>query len=110
MRGARAALPARKAKADVLLVAARYGEDGRLLIAKGHVRHDQIWGDNKLFDRKTLVDMLNSGQHLATAKFRDLAADFSLLSKVTLIHTDGGDRLSVKGAGATQDDLGLPVF
>lgn len=110
MRGARAALPARKAKANVLLVAARYGEDGRLMLAKGHVRHDQIWGDIKLFDRKTLTDMLRSGQRISTAAVKDLAADFTLRSKVTLIEVDGADRLATKGSSASHDDLGVPIF
>ncbi len=110
MRGARAALPARKAKADVLLVAARYAEDGRLMIAQGYVRHDQVWTDVNLFDRKSLIERLRSGQHLATAVPRDLASDFSLQSRVTLKEADGQARLLIKGSSASHDDLGLPLF
>ncbi len=110
MRGVRAALPARRAKADVLLVTARYDAEGRLMIARGNVRHDQIWSDVQLFDRRTLVDLLQTGKRVDTAISKDLAGDFSLLSNVSLIQTDGRDRLAVKGTTASHDDLGLPVF
>jgi hypothetical protein len=110
VRGVRASLPARKAKADVVLVAARYEDDGRLEVAKGYVRHDQIWSDVQLFDRETLVDMLGLDRRVATAKFKDLAADFSLKSKVNLKEMDGTMWLVVNGTTGSRDDLGLPLF
>jgi hypothetical protein len=110
VRGARATLPARKAKADVLLVAVRYGEDGQLQLAKGYVRHDQVWSDVKLFDRQTLVDMLRFGRPVATATFGDLATDFLPGSEVELETLDGKVHLTVKGQASSGDDLGLPLF
>jgi uncharacterized radical SAM superfamily Fe-S cluster-containing enzyme len=103
-------LPARKSKADIVLVAARYEDDGQLKMAKGCVRHDQIWSDVKLFDRETLVDMLGFDRRVATAKSKDLATDFSLISRVHLKEVDGHMWLVVNGNTASRDDLGLPLF
>jgi hypothetical protein len=110
VRGTRAALPARKSKAEVVLVAARYGEGGLLKVARGFVRHDQIWSDVKLFDSKALVDRLHFKQHVATGRLKDLATDFSLLSTIDLKEVDGHDRLLAKGSSSESDDLGLPIF
>jgi hypothetical protein len=110
VRGARASLPARKAKADVVLVAARYGDQGRLQVAKGYVRHDQVWTDVRLFDRQALIDMLSVDQKVATAALKDLATDFKLMSTLELKDGDGAERLVAKGLTSDHDDLGLPLF
>jgi hypothetical protein len=93
-----------------VLVAARYDENGRLQVAKGCVRHDQVWTDVRLFDRQTLVDMLSFDQRVATAALKDLATDFTLMSTVELKDGDGEERLLAKGRTSDHDDLGLPLF
>jgi hypothetical protein len=110
VRGARASLPARKSKAELVLVAARYGDDGRLDVARGYARHDQVWSDVRLIDRDTLVDLLRSDRRVATAVVEGLGADFSLQAPVELRQTNGRDQLLAKGSSAPNDDLGLPLF
>jgi len=110
MRGQRSSIAGKKI--DVVLVAARYGPDGRRLsLARGHSRRGAVWGDLELFDRQRLVQRLQAGQRLVTGRPKELVGDFEILGRVQLQASNGGEgALTVVGASADHDDLGLPLF
>jgi hypothetical protein len=70
----------------------------------------QVWSDVRLFDRRTLVDMLWQKRHVATGRAEDLANDFSGLVPVELKVVDGDVWLLRQGLDSAGDDLGLPLF
>lgn len=107
MRG-QAVSPGTK-RADVVLVAARYGADGRVQIAQAYQRRGPIWGDLVLLDRRALVEALRRGGKVFAGRTRDLSHDFELLHRLAL----GGreDKVVVRAGDADgRDDLGVPLF
>lgn len=103
--------PATK-KADVVLVAARYGADGRVQIAQAYQRRGPIWGDLVLLDRGALVEALRRGGKVFAGRTRQLSHDFELLHRLVLDGRD--DKVVVFGAvaadAAGRDELGVPLF
>ena len=110
MRGVRVASPPRRSKADLMVVAARYGANGDLDTAKAYECHDQVWTDVKLYDRQALVDMIQAGKRVSFGAFVDLATDFKRLGRISLVESDGRQVLAPKGKATQHDDLGVPIF
>ncbi len=103
--------PATK-EADVVLVAARYGADGRVRIAQAYLRRGPIWGDLVLLDRGTLVEALQRGRKVFAGRTRDLSHDFELLHRLVLDGRDGEGvvRSAVAAGAAGRDELGVPLL
>jgi hypothetical protein len=99
-------------KADVVLVAARYGPDGRVQIAQAYQRRGPIWGDLVLLDRGALVEALRRGRKVFAGRTRELSHDFELLHRLVLDgREDKAVVRAVVAAGADgRDQLGVPLF
>lgn len=109
MRGLRSSVAGKKI--DVVLVAARYGPDGRLSLAQGYARRGAVWGDLRLYNRDQLVEQLELGMQLVTGRPAELVGDFQILARVEHRSRNGQDgQLSIEGKSGPQDDLGLPLF
>jgi hypothetical protein len=57
-----------KVKADGIIEAVRYGENGEILWARGYLRRGPTWSDRLLFDRQALLDLLNTGKKIYTGQ------------------------------------------
>jgi hypothetical protein len=109
MRGKRVSRASRKL--DVVLVAARYGEEGdRLNIARGYERRGFVWGDLVLFDRQTLIERLNAKKRVVTGYPGELPGDFEVTATVHLMREGVTESLVANGHQSGRDDLGLPLF
>jgi hypothetical protein len=111
VRGVRAEEPPRKAKADLIIVAARYEAEGhRLLEAKAYQAADQVWTDVLLITRADLVDRLQRGRRVAIGRVVDLAADFEIEGRLRLSDSGGEVAILADGGSGPGDDLGVPLF
>ena len=109
MRGKRVSRASRKL--DVVLVAARYGEDGgRLNIARGYERRGFVWGDLVLFNRQALIERLNAKKRVVTGYPGELPGDFEVTAEVYLTQEGGTESIVTDGHQTGRDDLGLPLF
>jgi hypothetical protein len=109
MRGIRVTKESRKI--DVVLVAARYTSKGdRVRVARGYIRHGQVWGDLKLLPRKYLVERLKSGERIVVGEHAEIPGSFHTIAKVRLAEGSGGERLVADGVDGKGDELGLPLY
>ena len=109
MRGKRVSRTSRKL--DVVLVAARYGEDGdRLNLVQGYERRGFVWGDLVLFDRQALIERLNAKKRVVTGNPAELPGDFEVTAEVHLSQESGIESIVADGHQTMRDDLGLPLF
>ncbi len=109
MRGQRISRASRKL--DVVLVAARYGEDGdRLNLARGYERRGFVWGDLVLLDRQALIERLNAKKRVVTGIPGELPGDFEVIAEVYLTMEGEMGSIVADGHPTGRDDLGLPLF
>ena len=109
MRGKRVSRASRKL--DIVLVAARYAEDGdRLKIVQGYERRGFVWGDLVLFDRQALIERLNAKKRVVTGYQGELPGDFEVIGEVNIDDENGTESIVADGHQMGRDDLGLPLF
>ncbi|GEM_PF-1375764 len=108
MRGKKLSKDSRKW--DAILIAARYGADGRLSLTQGYLRRGEVWGDKQLLDREALIEALRQGRRIAVGAPTDIPGEFSIEAPVHLKQGSGGEILVVNGAAASRDALKLPPF
>lgn len=97
-------------KLDVVLVAARYGEDGKLKFAKGYERRGVVWTDVRIFDRESLIEKVRSGAKVVTGDPIEMPGNYEPHGRVRVEGQDGSVYLVANGSGSERDDLGLPVL
>jgi hypothetical protein len=97
-------------KLDVVLVAARYNDEGALKFAKGYERRGKVWSDIRIFDRETLLNKVRSGAKVVTGNPVAIPGNYDPAGIVRIIDRDGGERLVTDGKQNQFDDLGLPVL
>ncbi|MDF1499917.1 MAG: hypothetical protein P1P76_05575 [Anaerolineales bacterium] len=95
---------------DIVLVAARYTEDGVLEFARGYERRGVIWSDVRIFERDTLLKKIKSGARIVTGDPVKIPGNYVANQRVRLEGKGGDERLVTNGTGSAQDDLGLPVL
>ncbi len=108
MRGLRVSKAVKKL--DIVLVAVRYDEDHKVLLARGFSRHGSVWGDRKLFGRDAILTGLDDGENVVTGELSYLPGDFDVFETVRAEKTDGSSRLLTDGVEGVGDMLGLPLF
>ena len=57
-----------KVKADGIIEAVRYQENGQILWVRGYLRRGPAWTDRMLLNRETLLDLLISGKKFYTGQ------------------------------------------
>jgi hypothetical protein len=99
-------------KADVVVIAARYGlEDHRLTVAQAYERRGNVWSDLLLLDRDGLAERLRTRKRVHTGTpDPSVPGDFVLRDAVQLVGHDGHESMVADGRAAQGDDLGVPVF
>ena len=103
-------VPSSNRRADVVVVAAHYGLDRRVVWVQAYERRGRIWGDKVLLDRRALVERLQRKQRIHVGATRDIPGDFELGPAVEL-HRSGAGAVIVAGAKpADFDALGVPVL
>ena len=110
MRGRRVSRKTRKL--DVVVEAVRYDEEtSRLFLARGYERAGYIWGDIMLFDRKQLVELLNTKKRVVCGRPAGIQGDFEVYGRLQL-EGDGEHGVFTCDApsGLKKEDLGLPLF
>jgi hypothetical protein len=108
LRGLKINKPSRKL--DIVLVAARYTDDGTLEFAKGYERRGFVWTDIRLFDRETLIEKVRSGAQVYTGDPVQVPGNYEPHQRVRIEGQDLRLYLVANGGGVEQDDLGLPVL
>ena len=110
VRGRKTSKTARK-DADIVIVAARYEEDGSHLAAvQAFRRRGFVWGDVEILDRPRLIQELEGGARVFTGSYDDLTADFTAGSPVELSGSDGAQWVTTPGEKSSADRLNLPRF
>ncbi len=111
--GQRVALAPRKTKVDLVVVAARYREEGaerKLDFAQAYERHGVVWSDIKLYDRAKLMAAFEGGKRVHAGRPGELSTDFILLHALKLEGEGAQARIvSDTGGQAAGDDLGVPL-
>lgn len=97
-------------KLDVVLVAVRYDDDHKVLLARGFSRHGSVWGDWKLFGRDAILIGLDDGKNVVTGEPSYLPGDFDVYGTVRAEKTNDSFRLLADGEEGVGDKLGLPLF
>lgn len=97
-------------KLDIVLVAARYGDDGMLKFAKGYERRGDVWTDIRIFDREALIEKVRSGAKVVTGDAVKIPGNYEPQGRVRVEGPDGGAYLVANGSSSEKDDLGLPVL
>ena len=97
-------------KLDIVLVAVRYDDDHKVLLARGFSRHGSVWGDWKLFGRDAIMTGLDDGANVVTGGLSYLPGDFDVYGTVRAEKTNGSSRLLADGEEGVGDMLGLPLF
>jgi hypothetical protein len=95
---------------DLVLVAARYKDDGTLAFAKGYERRGAVWSDVRVFDRGTLIKKVKSGAKVYTGDPEKLPGNFEPIQKVRVEGYDGNAYLVANGASSKKDNLSLPIL
>jgi hypothetical protein len=95
---------------DIVLVAARYKEDGTLQFAKGYKRRGFVWTDLCIFDRETLMKMVRDGKRIFTGNPENLPGNYEPINRVRVEERDGTSCLVANGSGSSEDDLRLPIL
>ncbi len=108
MRGLRVSKAAKKL--DIVLVAVRYDDDHKVLLAQGFTRQGLVWGDQKLLGREAILTGLDDGEHVVTGELSYLPGDFDVYGTVRAEKTNGSSRLLSDGEEGVGDMLGLPLF
>ncbi len=108
MRGLRVSKAAKKL--DTVLVAVRYDDDHKVLLAQGFARQGPVWGDQKLFGREAIMTDLEDGENVVTGELSYLPGDFEVYGTVRIEKTNGSSRLLASGEEGVGDLLGLPLF
>ncbi|MFA9404390.1 MAG: hypothetical protein ACERKX_01115 [Anaerolineales bacterium] len=108
MRGLRVSKAVKKL--DIVLVAVRYDDDHKVLLARGFSRHGSVWGDRQLFGRDAILIGLDDGEKIVTGEPSYLPGDFDVYGTVRAEKTDGSCRLLADGKEGVGDVLGLPLF
>jgi hypothetical protein len=97
-------------KLDIVLVAARYSDEGVLKFAKGYERRGVVWSDLRLFDRETLLYKIKSGAKIVTGDPVKIPGNYDPRKAVRVEGQQGKERLVANGSRSKQDDLGLPIL
>ncbi len=108
MRGKKLSKESRKW--DAVLIATRYGADGRLSLAQGYFRRGEVWGDKQLLDREALIEALKQGRRIAAGAPTDIPGEFDIDVPVHLEEGSDGEFLVADGAAGSRDALKLPQF
>jgi hypothetical protein len=96
---------------DVVIEAVRYdARKNKLALARGYQRRGSIWGDHVLFERKTLIDLVEANKNVVTGRPADLEGDFEVFAQIRLASSDGSLALVVDDHVGNGDDLALPQF
>ncbi len=78
------------------------------MLARGYQRRGPIWGDRVLFERKTLIELVEAKKTVVTGRPAELEGDFEVFARIQLAGSNGS--LVVKGSSEEGDDLKLPLF
>jgi hypothetical protein len=97
-------------KLDIVLVSARYKDDGTLEFARGYERRGVVWSDIRLYDRETLVAKVRVGAKIYTGDPVKIPGNYEPEKRVRLAGEDGGVYLVANGGSGEKDDLGLPIL
>ena len=108
MRGLRVSKATKKL--DIVLVAVRYDDDHKVLLAQGFARQGLVWGDRKLLGREAIMTGLDGGENVVTGEPSYLPGDFDVVGTVRAEKTNGSFRLLADGEEGVGDMLGLPLF
>jgi hypothetical protein len=95
---------------DIVLVAARYKQNGTLKFAKGYKRRGVVWSDLNIFDREMLMNMVRAGKQIFTGNPVKLPGNYEPINRVRVEERNGAARLVANGSSSSEDDLGLPVL
>ena len=97
-------------KLDIVLVSARYKDDGKLEFARGYERRGFVWTDIRLYDRETLIAKVRAGAKIYTGDPAEVPGSYEPDQRVHLEGQDGSAYLVVNGSGGEKDDLGVPIL
>jgi hypothetical protein len=97
-------------KLDIVLVAARYKEDGSLEFARGYERRGYVWSDLRIYDRDSLIKKVRAGAQVYTGNPVEVPGNYEPDRRVRIEGQDGSAYLVTNGNGVEKDDLSLPVL
>ncbi len=95
---------------DVVLVAARYSQDGGLALARAFERRGDVWSDLILLPREELIERLRASRRVVIGQPRELPGDFVILASVGLRTSQPAERIVAEGLTLEGEELGLPLF
>ncbi|MDA1329804.1 MAG: hypothetical protein DWG76_00715 [Chloroflexi bacterium] len=98
-------------KADGVVEAAHFDEEGRLMWVRAYERRGPTWSDVVLLDRAALVERLKAGKRFFAGKRKEFnASDFDLGERLWLNELRRGVALSVGKRHVRTDQLeALPI-
>jgi hypothetical protein len=110
VRGRRVSKKTRKL--DIVVEAVRYEEEtSRVCLTRGYERVGYIWSDIKLFDRKQLVELLETKKRVVCGHPAGIQGDFEVYGRLQFQGDGEHGVLTCDGpSGLEKEDLGLPLF
>jgi hypothetical protein len=94
-------------KVDVLVIAARRNEYGRIQMVQVCKRDGPIWHDVRILDREGLVRILRDGIGVYAGTPMGIEGDFEILGPVSFLEGRG---ILALDESALQDELPVPQF
>ncbi|MBL8062957.1 MAG: hypothetical protein JNK32_08065 [Anaerolineales bacterium] len=97
-------------KIDGVIESVRY-KNGQIVLVRAYERRGFTFSDRVLFDRKTLLEYLQSGKNFVTGTRQDLlASTFNLAKSVMIVKADDREYVTTR-ENATRDELeNVPFF
>jgi uncharacterized protein YjhX (UPF0386 family) len=101
-----------KFKADGVVEAVRYAEDGRIAWARLYERHGATWSDVVLVERAELIRRLQQGKRIFSGQRKPyLGGVFETGARIVCLEADGRQVVVSEGQQASRDFLAdVPVF
>jgi hypothetical protein len=110
VRGKRVSRAARL-EIDLVIVAARYDQrSGLVSIAQAYARRGPIWGDIALYDRGSIMALLDDGKTIAAGAPAELQGDFEIFNPISSQVKNGSQYLVAGPSAPGTDSLGVPLF
>lgn len=101
-----------KFKADGVVEAVRYAEDGNIAIVRLYERHGATWSDVVLIERAELIRRIQQGKRIFAGQRKPyLGGMFETGSRIVCLEQDGRHIVVSEGQPSSRDWLAdVPIF
>lgn len=101
-----------KFKADGVVEAVRYADDGNITLVRLYERHGATWSDVVLIERAELIRRIREGKRIFAGQRRPyLGGMFEIGSRIVCLEQDGRQVVAMEGQSPSRDFLAdVPVF